>query len=121
MDIKKHELLEKIYRVGLGVEQAGASVELTSLSIDIESAMVVAESLVDERNKLLAALGDLYFVGRCGEDSRGWYISTAMGVYYLYTDGVIRSGVRNKDCGSSSAFWSSEDSANTFLNEWKNK
>jgi len=50
--------------------------------------------------------------------NRGWYICIScesnFSGYYLYTDGIIRSGVNTSR--TSSGFWSSKENATEFFN-----
>ena len=53
-------------------------------------------------------------------DERGYYIcedaeGIGAGVYYLYTDGIIRPSATT---GELSAFWPTQESAREFLNDW---
>lgn len=57
-------------------------------------------------------------------DDRGYYICDEWingGEYYLYNDGIIRSGVggHNLDEGSNIvAFWKTKEEATAFMTEW---
>lgn len=56
-------------------------------------------------------------------DERGWYIvagGISGGVDYLYSDGIIREGVKSKDAGDAVAFWKTEVDAKVFFEKWKN-
>lgn len=57
-------------------------------------------------------------------DERGWYIVAGGingGVDYLYSDGVIREGVKSSKAESMGAFafWPTKEIAESFYDQWK--
>ena len=51
--------------------------------------------------------------------SHDWYITEPSGKFYLHKDGYVRDGVRLSDINS--AFWSSQEDAEEFFNQWRDK
>ena len=47
MDISKHIILEELYELGLMIEQLPASENQTNMSVKLNDAMIIADTMVD--------------------------------------------------------------------------
>jgi len=47
MDISKHIILEELYELGLMIEQLPASENQTKMSVKLNDAMIIADTMVD--------------------------------------------------------------------------
>lgn len=75
---------------------------------------------ITDQKILISRFQDAVTIGKTCADERGWYVCDLDGIHHLYDDGIIRSGAM---CGKGTmtAFWPTEEEANTFYEKWVNE